>query len=73
MPKINEITISSKRTLQLNKEYYSFESSYTADVSDIKNEDIDDYSASLYERLNAIIDDQAEDTVNSLTPKGEEA
>ena len=72
MPKIKEITISSKRTLQLAKEYYSFESSYTADVSDLDNKDIDDYSASLYERLNAIIDDQAEETVRSLTPQEDE-
>jgi hypothetical protein len=58
--------------MALNKEYYSFEASYTADVSDLDNKDIDDYSASLYERLNAIIDDQAEETVKSLTPQDED-
>ena len=35
-------------------------------------EDADDYIASLYERANALADDQAEETVKSLTPQDED-
>lgn len=67
MPKINEISLSTKRTMKIRDEFYSFEASYTASVDDLDNKDVDDYAASLYERMNALVDDQAEETVKSLT------
>ena len=67
MPKIESIHINSKRTMKLGEEFYSFEVGYDADVKDLDNKDVDDYIASLYERANALVDDQAAETVKSLT------
>ena len=68
MPKVNSIHCVSSRTMKIKDEFYKFEVGYDADVEDLKDEDVDDYIASLYERANALVDDQAEETVKSLTP-----
>ena len=67
MPKVNSIHCVSSRTMKIKDEFYKFEVGYDADVGDLKDEDVDDYIASLYERANALVDDQAEETVKSLT------
>jgi len=54
--------------MKIKDEFYKFEVGYDANVEDLKDEDVDDYIASLYERANALVDDQAEETVKSLTP-----
>ena len=68
MPKVNSIHCVSSRTMKSKDEFYKFEVGYDASVEDLKDEDVDDYIASLYERANALVDDQAEETVKSLTP-----
>jgi len=52
--------------MKIKDEFYKFEVGYDANVEDLKDEDVDDYIASLYERANALVDDQAEYTVKSL-------
>ena len=54
--------------MKLGEEFYSFDVAYEANVEDLDNKDVDDYIASLYERANALVDDEAEETVKSLTP-----
>ena len=66
MPKVNSIHCVSSRTMKIKDEFYKFEVGYDANVEDLKDEDVDDYIASLYERANALVDDQAEYTVKSL-------
>ena len=70
MPKIKEISVLSKRTISLNnnKEFFSFESTYTVDVSDVDDKDVDAYCADLYSRINAVIDKQADEAVEAVTP-----
>jgi len=72
MAKVESVHVNSKRTMKLGEEFYSFEVGYDANVEDLKNEDVDDYIASLYERANALVDDQALETVKSLTPQDED-
>lgn len=72
MPKVNSIHCISSRTMKIKDEFYKFEVGYDANVEDLKDEDVDDYIASLYERANALVDDQAEETVKSLTPQDED-
>lgn len=72
MPKVSSISVSSSRTMKLADEFYKFEVGYEASVEDLKDEDVDDYIASLYERANALVDDQALETVKSLTPQEED-
>ena len=44
MPKIKEVTVSSKMTVKIRDNYSSFESSYTADVSDLETDaEVDSY------------------------------
>lgn len=63
MPKVNSIKISSSRTVKLREEYFKFEASYEASVEDVDNKDVDKYTARLYERINALIDEQIEELV----------
>lgn len=69
---VTSVSVVSRRSMKLNDEFYVFETGYTASVEDLKDEDVDDYIASLYERANALVDDQALETVKSLTPQEEE-
>ena len=72
MPKVNSIHCVSSRTMKIKDEFYKFEVGYDANVEDLKDESVDGYIASLYERANALVDDQAEETVKSLTPQDED-
>lgn len=65
---ITSVSVTSRRSMKLKEEFYVFETGYTADVTNMDDKDVDDYIASLYERANALVDDQAEETVKSLTP-----
>ena len=58
--------------MKIKDEFYKFEVGYDSNVEDLKDEDVDDYIASLYERANALVDDQAEETVKSLTSQDED-
>ena len=72
MPKIISTNVTSSRTMKIKDEFYKFEVGYEANVEDLDNKDVDDYIASLYERANALVDDQAEEVIKSLTPSKDE-
>ena len=64
MPKIKEVTISSKMTVKIRDNYSSFESSYTADVSDLETDaEVDSYTLKLYDKVNNIIDTEVQELI----------
>lgn len=65
MPKIKEVTVSSKRTMKIKDEYISFDASFVASVEDLAEKEIDSYMAKLYGELNHQIDLQAEDFIKA--------
>lgn len=66
MPKIKEIRVNSKRTLQIKTEYVSFEASMIADVEDLDDKtQVDSYMNELFAKCNNQIDNQAEDFVKA--------
>lgn len=63
-PKIKEISVSSKRSIQVGSEYFTFECSETIDVSEIPFDMIGQVKRDAYERCNAEVDEQCVDAKN---------
>lgn len=63
-PKIKEISVSSKRSIQVGSEYFTFECSETIDVSQVPFEMIGQIKREAYERCNAEVDEQCVDAKN---------
>ena len=64
MPKIKEVTVSSKMTVKIRDNYSSFESSYTVDVSDLETDaEVDSYTLKLYDKVNNIIDTEVQELI----------
>lgn len=63
-PKIKEISVSSKRSIQVGSEYFTFECSETIDVSQVPFEMIGQVKREAYERCNAEVDEQCVDAKN---------
>lgn len=67
MPRIKEVNVSSKMTIKIKDAYASFETSMTADVSDMEDKVVDEYvNNTLYPRINTIIDNQIEDSIKAM-------
>lgn len=70
MPKIKEVTVSSKMTVKFGDNYSSFESSYTADVSDLETEaEVNSYTLKLYDKVNNIIDTEVDELIEMYNKK----
>lgn len=68
MPKFKEMSLSSKRTMKIRDEYISFESSLTADISDLNTKDeVTQWVTKTYEMLNGFIDEQCCESVQALS------
>lgn len=66
MPKIKEVRVDSKRTLQVKTEFVSFEASMIADVEDLDDKkQVESYMNELFAKCNNQIDAQAEDFVKA--------
>lgn len=63
-PKVKEISVSSKRSIQVGSEYFTFECSETIDVSEVPFDKIEQIKKEAYERCNAEVDDQCVDAKN---------
>lgn len=63
-PKIKEISVSSKRSIQVGSEYFTFECSETIDVSEVPFEMIGQVKRDAYERCNLEVDEQCVDAKN---------
>lgn len=63
-PKIKEISVSSKRSIQVGSEYFTFECSETIDVSEVPFEMIGQVKREAYERCNTEVDEQCVDAKN---------
>lgn len=61
---IKEIFVASKRSIQVGKEFFTFECSETISVEDCKQEEIEIIKKEAYERCNMQVDDQCLDAKN---------
>lgn len=58
--KIKEIVCSSKRSINVRNEYFTFECSETVDVSDVSDEEIEKIKLDIFDRCNQTVDDQCD-------------
>lgn len=61
---IKEIFVSSKRSVQIGKEFFTFECGETISVTDCDPEEIENIKKEAYDRCNSRVDEQCLDVKN---------